>query len=88
MEAKNHTGTRVSPCTWGTGFSFVAISRKTAILIVTAILLIILLFTQSGKAAKLEKGAEVAFARAEQLLHEADKENRNVRPLPLSLVRV
>jgi len=58
---------------------------KGAIMIVAAFFLTILLITQFGKAAELEKGAEVAFSRARQLLHEADKENRNVHPLPLSL---
>jgi hypothetical protein len=47
-----------------------------------------LLITEHGKAAKFEKGAEMAFQRAEQLLHEAERENRDVRPLPLSTARV
>ena len=61
---------------------------KATIKFLAAVFLMILLITQLGKAAKIERGAEVAFSHARQLLHEADKENRNVRPLPLSLAMV
>lgn len=61
---------------------------KTTIMIVAAVFLGMLLLTQPGKAAKLEKGAEVAVSRARQLLRDAERENRNVRPLPLSLAKV
>ncbi|MBV8055003.1 MAG: hypothetical protein JOZ29_14455 [Deltaproteobacteria bacterium] len=61
---------------------------KGAIVIIGAVFLIIMLITQSGPAARFEKEAKVAFSRAWQLLHEADKENRNVYPLPLSLAKL
>lgn len=61
---------------------------RIAIIIIAAAFLIMLLAARSGEGAKLEKGAELAFARARQLLREADTENRNVRPLPLSLSKV
>lgn len=77
MEAKSHTTQRA-------GRSLIGYWKGT-IVIVAAVFLMILLVTQFGKAAELEKGAEVAFSRAWQLLHEADKENRNVHPPPLSL---
>jgi hypothetical protein len=57
-------------------------------MIIAALFLSILLITQFSRAVKIGKGVEVAFSRARQLLHEADKENRNVRPLPLSLAKV
>ena len=57
-------------------------------MIVAAVLLITLLITQFGKATRIEKGAELAFSRACQLLHEAEKENRDVRPMPLSLAQI
>src|ERR1700740_2316870 len=89
MEPRSHIATRAAPvltniaCSVGdTGY------WRVAIIISTAAFLIMLLVTQLGKGAKLEKGVEVAFSRARQLLHEADKENRNVRPLPLSLAKV
>ncbi|MBV8771170.1 MAG: hypothetical protein JO166_02400 [Deltaproteobacteria bacterium] len=39
----------------------------------------------SGAAIKVEQGAEVAYSKARHLLHDADVENRRIRPLPLSL---
>jgi hypothetical protein len=57
-------------------------------MIIAALFLAVLLITQFGRAVKFGKGVEVAFSRARQLLHDADKENRNVRPLPLSLAKV
>jgi hypothetical protein len=60
---------------------------KAAVMIIAAIFLVMLLITQLGKTARFEKGAEVTFSRAWQLLKEANKENRNVRPLPLSLAK-
>jgi hypothetical protein len=57
---------------------------KAAIMTIALVILAILLITEPGKAARFKSGAELAFSRARQLLHEADKENRNVRPLPLS----
>ncbi len=62
--------------------------RKAAIIVIAALFLTILLITRFGRVVQLGKGVEVAFSRAQQLLHEADKENRNVRPLPLSLAKV
>jgi len=61
---------------------------KGAIVIIGAIFLTTMLITQFGQAARFEKEAKVAFSRAWQLLHEADKENRNVHPLPLSLAKL
>jgi len=61
---------------------------RAAVIIGAAAFVIMLLGAQLAKGAKLEKGVEVAFSRARQLLHEADKENRGVRPLPLSLAKV
>jgi len=60
---------------------------KATIMVIVAVFLITLLITQFGEAARLEKGAELAFSRACQLLHEADQENRKVRPMPLSLAQ-
>ena len=61
--------------------------RKAAIIVITTVFLITMFITQFGRAVRFEKEAEVAFSQARQLLHEADKENRKVRPLPLSLVQ-
>jgi hypothetical protein len=89
MQAKSHIGLRADTLELHTGY-FLADTGywKTAIMIIAAAFLMILLVTQFGNAARIEKGAEVAFSRAWQLLHDADRENRNVRPLPLSLARV
>jgi hypothetical protein len=57
-------------------------------MILVALSLTTLLLRQLGTAARFEKGAEVAVSRARQLVHEADKQNRNVRPLPLSIAMV
>jgi hypothetical protein len=83
MQAKSYVGVRAGPLLTDTG-PFLAVSGywKAAIMI---IVLMILLITNLGKAGRFETGAEVAFSRARQLLHQADQENRNVRPLPLSL---
>jgi hypothetical protein len=89
MQAKGDIGMRAGPLLTDPGYFFAGTGYwKAAIMILTAVFLMILLITQLGKAARLEKGAEVAFSRARQLLHEADRENRNVRPLPLSLAMV
>jgi Na+/H+ antiporter NhaC len=60
---------------------------QAALIVITAAFFAVLLTTQFGRGAKLEKGAEIALSRARELLQEADKENRNVRPLPLSLAK-
>jgi hypothetical protein len=60
-------------------------SLKTAIIVLASLLVMVVLLMQFGEAARVEKGAEVAFSRACQLLRQADRENRNVRPLPLSV---
>jgi len=88
MQAKSHIGLRAGPLELHTGY-FLADTGywKAAIMIIAAAFLMMLLMTQFGRAARLEKGAEVAFSRAWQLLHDAERENRNVRPLPLSLAR-
>jgi hypothetical protein len=89
MQAKSHIGIRANALLTDTGYSLAGIGYwKGVIIILAAAFLILLLITQFGKANRLEKGAEVAFSRARQLLHEADKENRNVRPLPLSLAQI
>lgn len=80
---------RANPVLTNTGYSLADTGSylKTAIIVVAAAFIMLVLIMQFGKADRLEKGAEVAFSRARQLLHEADKENRNVRPLPLSLAK-
>ena len=89
MQAKNYIGIRAGPALTNSSVTaLVGTSWKTVTIIVVAVLLSILLVTEHSRAAKFEKGAEMAFWRAEQLLHEADKENRSVRPLPLSTARV
>jgi len=87
MQAKSHTMRTGLVLTEPGNFLTRAGYWKAAIMIVAAVFLVTLLITQVGKTAGLEKGAELAFSRACQLLHEAEKENRNVRPLPLSLAQ-
>ena len=87
MQAENHIGLRAGPLLTDTGpFFAVTAYWKAAIMIIASAFLMIVLIGYLGKTARLETGAKVAFSRARQLLHEADKENRNVRPVPLSLV--
>jgi hypothetical protein len=89
MQAKSHIWMKADPLLADPCYFLARTGyRKAAIMIIATVFLMILVITQFGKAAKLEKGAEVAFSRARQLLHEADKENRNVHPLPLSLAKV
>jgi hypothetical protein len=89
MQAKSHIKMRVGLLLTDPGYFLARTGyRKAAIMIIAVVFLMILVITQFGKAAKIEKGAEVAFSRARQLLHEADKENRNLRPLPLSVAQV
>ena len=89
MHARSHTEMRAGPLLTNIGYSVADTGYwSIAIIIITAAFLVMLLAAQSGAGAKLEKGAELAFARARQLLHQADTENRNVRPLPLSLATV
>ena len=89
MHAKSHIGMRAGPLLTNIGYSVADTGYwRIAIIIIAAAFLIMLLAAQSGEGAKLERGAELAFARARQLLHEADTENRKVRPLPLSLAKV
>jgi hypothetical protein len=59
--------------------------RKVAIILLVTGALVLMLLTLVGKAARIEAGAQLAVSRACELLHEADKENRKVRPVPLSL---
>jgi hypothetical protein len=87
MLTNAHILTRASPLQTHFAYS-VANSGwwKTALIVITAAFFAVLLTTQFGRGAKLvEKGAEIALSHARELLREADKENRNVRPLPLSL---
>jgi hypothetical protein len=58
---------------------------RVAIIIIAAAFLLVLLFTHTGRVVSVGKGAEVAFSKARQILHDADRENRNLRPVPLSL---
>jgi hypothetical protein len=89
MHSKTLATTRASPLSTDSGYFFACIGyRKAAIMIIAVLFLAVLLITQFGGAVKFGKGVEVAFSRARQLLHDADKENRNVRPLPLSLAKV
>jgi len=89
MQAKNHIGMRAGPLLTNIGFSVAETGYwKAAVVISAAAFMIMMLVTQFGRGAKLEKRVEVAFSRARQLLHEADRENRNVRPSPLSLAKV
>ena len=59
---------------------------KVAMITIAAAFLVMLLFTHPGRVASVGKGAEMAFSKARQILHDADRENRNLRPVPLSLV--
>jgi len=89
MEAKSHIGMRADPLLTDIGYSLADTGHwKAAMIIIATAFLIMLLITQFGNRARLEKGVEVAFSHAWQLLHEADKENRDVRPLPLSLAAI
>jgi hypothetical protein len=85
MLAKTHTdmGRGLFPAEFG----YVRdISRNwmTAIIIAVAFIVMFLIM-QSGKVDRVERGVQLSFSRAWHLLHEADKENRKVRPMPLSL---
>ncbi|MBV8772505.1 MAG: hypothetical protein JO166_09275 [Deltaproteobacteria bacterium] len=87
--AKGPIQMAASPVLANPGSSVVDASHwRTAIILIVALLLSILLITQFGKAVGLGNGAEVVFSRARQLLHDAEWENRNVRPLPLSLAEI
>jgi hypothetical protein len=88
MPAKGHLEMTANPLVTDAGYSIDAAHWRTAIVLIIALFLGILLVTQLGKAVRLEKGAEIALSRARQLLHDAEKENRNVRPLPLSLAEL
>ncbi len=86
MLAKSQIGMRATSLQTNIGYSIFETSLwKTALIIVAAACLAISLMTQFGQATRLERGAEIALSRAWQLLHEADGENRKVRPLPLSV---
>ena len=84
MVAKSHIAMRASPFLKDAGSSITENSYwKTAVTAI-AVFLAILLVAQLARITPLEKGAEIAFFRARELLHDAEKENRNVRPVPLS----
>ena len=86
MQVQNHMEARAGPLLTHNASTFGGMDYwKTTIVIIAALFLGIVLMTHPGKAAQLENGVEIAFSRARQLLHEADKENRDLRPLPLSL---
>ena len=86
MLAKSQTQIKASPLLDGAGFSIADPGHwKAAVVFIVALFFSLLLVTQLGYVSRLKNGADVAFSRARQLLHEADDANRNVRPLPLSL---
>jgi hypothetical protein len=88
MNAKSNIEMRAGPFLTGVGYSLADTGYwRVAVIIIAAACVIMFLVTQFGRGVRLEKGAETAFSRAQHLLHEADKENRNVRPSPLSLAR-
>lgn len=89
VHSKTFTTTRAYPLvTASSGSRAYTGYRTAAIVIIAALCLTILLIAQFGRAVKFGNEVDVAFARARQLLHEADKENHRVRPLPLSLAKV
>jgi hypothetical protein len=89
MQAKSHIWMRAGPLQADKGpFLADAAHWRTALILVTGTFLLTLLIMQFGRAGTIKKGAKVALSHAWQLLHEAEKENRNVRPLPLSLAGV
>jgi hypothetical protein len=88
MQAKSHIEMRAGPLLTDTGYSLAEIGWRKAIIIIAAAVLVMLLIMQLGKAGNVEKRAELAFSRAWHLLQEADKENRGIRPMPLSLVKI
>jgi hypothetical protein len=88
MLIQDHMDARAGPFVTYKAHSLMSSNHWKAVTVITAAVLSTALFMHSGKAAQLENGVEVAFSQARQLLHEADKENRDVRPLPLSLGKV
>jgi hypothetical protein len=86
MLAKTQTQIKASPLLADAGYSIADPGHwKTGVVFIVALFLSLLLITQSGYVSRLKNGADIAFSRARQLLHEADDANRKVRPLPLSL---
>jgi hypothetical protein len=71
-----------------TGYSQASPAHWKPAIIMIAALLIMLLIMQLGQPGRLGRTASLAFSAARQLLHEADQENRSVRPLPLSLANL
>jgi hypothetical protein len=88
MQVNDQIEARAGPFVTFRGHSVASFNHWKIIMVATAILLSIALLMHSGRAAELENGVEVAFSQARQLLHEADKENRDIRPLPLSFGKV
>ena len=88
MQVNDHIDARAGPFMTYGGHSITSFNQWKIVMVITAVVLSIALLMHSGRAAELENGVEVAFSQARQLLHEADKENRDIRPLPLSFGKV
>ena len=86
METNSRIAVRATSILTDTGY-FLADTGywKVAIVTIAAAFLVMLLFTHGGSVVSVGKGAVVAFSKARQLLHDADRENRNLRPVPFSL---
>jgi hypothetical protein len=57
---------------------------RIAIIMIAAAFTVVLLFAHAGRVASVGRDAVVAFSKARQLLHDADRENHKL-PVPLSL---
>jgi hypothetical protein len=86
MDAKSHIEMRAVPLLTNAGFSLADTGHwKKVVLLIAAAFAAIMFIAQWRDGGKLEKGVEVALSEAWHLLHQADQENRNIRPLPLSM---
>jgi hypothetical protein len=86
MQAKARIGLHATSFLTDTGYFLAGTGYwRAAMIAVAAAFLLTLLTTQLGKVARMGKSAELAVSRARQLLHDAERENRNIRPVPLSL---
>jgi hypothetical protein len=88
MLAKGHITVTANGLLTNAGYSISDPYWKTGVMVIVVLLIGVLLIAQLGTGAGLEKGAEMALRRATQLMHEADKENRKVRPVPLSQAEI
>jgi hypothetical protein len=86
METQTRIAVRASSLLPHNGYLLADSSyRRAAIMLLAAAGLLIFVWTQMGNAGRIKAGAQLAVSRACELLHEADKANRSVRPVPLSL---